>query len=163
LVVVAGLLSRRGLNGWTAVFLATTAATSLTGFGFPVHHFMPSHAVGIISLLVLSAAIAARYRFDLAGAWRWIYVIGAVVALYLNVFVGIVQAFQKVPPLKAIAPTQSEPPFAITQLLVLAIFVAIAVVATFRFRGSHAAPPAYTAPMCRARAIFPPNRQPKSP
>src|SRR6267378_3688745 len=97
LVVLFGLLSGKRLDGWTAFFLATTVATSVTGFFFPVHHFMPSHAVGIISLLVLAVAIYARYGRQLSGPWRKIYVVGAVLALYLNVFVGVVQAFLKVP------------------------------------------------------------------
>src|SRR6266404_2107877 len=108
-VVLLGLLSGKRLDGWTALFLTTTVATSVTGFFFPVHHFMPSHVVGIISLIVLAVAIYARYNRALAGGWRKTYVIGAVIALYLNVFVGIVQAFQKVPALKALAPTQTEP------------------------------------------------------
>jgi succinate dehydrogenase/fumarate reductase cytochrome b subunit len=106
----------------------------VTGFFFPVHHFMPSHAVGILSLLVLAIAIYARYARHLLGAWRKIYVAGAVSALYLNVFVGIVQAFLKVPALKDLAPTQTEPPFKVTQLLVLTLFVALGIVAAIRFR-----------------------------
>jgi hypothetical protein len=133
-VVVFGLFARKRLDGWTAFFLVTTVATSVTGFFFPVHHFMPSHAVGIISLIVLAVAIYARYNRALAGGWRKTYVIGAVIALYLNVFVGIVQAFQKVPVLRALAPTQTEPPFKLTQLVVLALFVVLAIVAAIRFR-----------------------------
>lgn len=134
LVVVYGLLTGRRLNGWTAFFLATTVATSVTGFGFPFERLLPSHKVGIISLVVLAVAILARYGRRLAGAWRWIYVVSAVMALYLNVFVGIVQAFQNVPSLKALAPTQSEPPFLLTQLVVLALFIGLAVMAALRFR-----------------------------
>jgi hypothetical protein len=133
-VVMFGLFSGKRLDRWTAVFLATTVATSVTGFGFPFEHFLPSHGVGIISLVVLTVAILARYTFHLAGAWRWLYVIGAVVALYLNVFVAIVQAFQKVPALKALAPTQSETPFLLTQLVVITLFVGLAIVAAIRFR-----------------------------
>src|SRR5215207_4585675 len=106
-VVVYGLLTGRRLRGWTALFLATTVATSVTGFGFPAERLLPAHKVGVVSLAVLALAILARYAFRMAGAWRWIYVVGAVVSLYLNVFVGVVQAFQKVPALKALAPTQS--------------------------------------------------------
>src|SRR5256885_15866732 len=127
LVVVFGLLTRKKLDGWTALFLATTVATSVTGFAFPFDHLLPSHKVGIISLVVLAVAILARYAFHLSGAWRRIYVVGAVVALYLNVFVAIVQAFQKVPALKAMAPTQSEPPFLVTQLVVMALCVALGI------------------------------------
>jgi hypothetical protein len=133
-VVLSGLLTAKRLNGWTALFLATTVATSATGFGFPFERLLPSHLVGIVSLVVLAVAIFARYVRQLAGAWRKVYVIGAVVALYLNVFVFIVQAFLKMPALKAIAPTQSEPPFKITQLVVLAIFIVLGVVAALRFR-----------------------------
>jgi hypothetical protein len=116
------------------VFLATTVATSVTGFGFPVDHFMPSHAVGLISLVVLTLAIVARYRRHLAGAWRAIYVVTAVMALYFNVFVLIVQAFRRVPPLNALAPTQTEPPFQIAQLAALVLFAALGIVAVMRFR-----------------------------
>jgi hypothetical protein len=133
-VVLFGLLGGKRLDGWTRWFLITTVLTSVTGFGFPVHKFMPSHAVGILSLLVLAVAIYARYPRQLAGAWRWIYVVTAMIALYLNVFVGIVQAFEKVPALKVLAPTQSEPPFKLTQLVVLALFVVLAIVAVIRFR-----------------------------
>jgi hypothetical protein len=132
-VVLFGLLAGKRLNGWTKWFLITTLLTSVTGFGFPVHHFMPSHGVGVISLLVLAVAIYARCRRELAGAWRWIYVVGAMIALYLNVFVGVVQAFEKVPALKALAPTQTEPPFKLTQLVVLALFVVLTVIAAIRF------------------------------
>lgn len=134
LVVVVGLIAAKRFDVWTAVFLASTVATSVTGFLFPVEHFMPSHGVGILSLVVLAVAILARYAFHLAGAWRWIYVVSAVLALYLNVFVLIVQLFQKVPALKALAPTQSEPPFLLTQLVVLVLFVVFAIAATIRFR-----------------------------
>jgi hypothetical protein len=133
-VVLFGLLAGERLDGWTKWFLITTVLTSVTGFGFPVHHFMPSHGVGIISLVVLAVAIYARCRRELAGAWRWIYVVGAMIALYLNVFVGVVQAFEKVPALKAMAPTQTEPPFKLTQLVVLALFIVLTVVAAIRFR-----------------------------
>ncbi len=132
-VVLFGLLAGKRLDGWTKWFLITTVLTSVTGFGFPAHHFMPSHGVGIISLVVLAVAIYARCRRELAGAWRWIYVVGAMIALYLNVFVGIVQAFEKAPALKVLAPTQTEPPFKLTQLVVLALFVVLTVVAAIRF------------------------------
>jgi hypothetical protein len=134
-VVVFGLLGSKRLDGWTAWFLITTAATSLTGFLFPVHGFLPSHGVGIVSLVVLVIAIAARYRFDLAGGWRRTYAITAVLALYLNFFVLIVQLFRKVPALETLAPTQSEPPFAITQLVALLAFAVLAIRAAMKFRG----------------------------
>lgn len=132
-VVMVGLLTAKRLDGWTALFLTTTVATSVTGFLFPVHRFLPSHGVGIVSLLVLPIAIFAFYRRHLVRSWRWIYVVAAMMALYLNVFVLIVQAFLKVPALKAVAPTQSEPPFKLTQLVVLAAFAAITVVGAIRF------------------------------
>jgi hypothetical protein len=132
-VVVLGLLTGKRLDGWTALFLATTVATSVTGFGFPFDHVLPSHVVGAISLVVLAVAILARYAGHLAGAWRWIYVVGAVVALYLNVFVLVVQAFLKVPALKAMAPTQSEPPFVAAQLVVMALFFVLGTLAVKRF------------------------------
>lgn len=134
LVVAFGLLARKRLDGWTALFLATTVATSVTGFGFPFDHLLPSHKVGIISLAVLAVAILARYAFHLAGGWRRIYVVSAVTALYLNVFVGVVQAFRRVPALKALAPHQNEPPFLVTQLAVLVIFIVITILAAKRFR-----------------------------
>lgn len=133
-VVLVGLLTSKPLNAWTAVFLASTLATSVTGFFFPFHGLTPAIVTGIISLVVLVVAIFARYARNLAGAWRKIYVVNAVLALYLNVFVLIVQLFLKVPALKALAPKQSEPPFAITQLVVLVLFVALAIAAAIRFR-----------------------------
>ena len=135
-IVLFGMIAGKRLDGWTALFLATTVATSVTGFGFPVEHFMPSHAIGIISLVVLAVAIFAGYFRHLAGAWRWIYVVSAVVAQYLNVFVLIVQAFRKVPALNSIAPTQSEPSFLIAQLVVMAIFIALGVAAVKGFRNA---------------------------
>ena len=133
-VVALGLLRARRLDGCTAVFLATTVATSVTGFLFPFERFLPSHAVGIVSLLVLPVAYFARYRRRLAGPWRPAYVVAAMLALYLNVFVLVVQAFQKVPALKALAPTQSESPFAVTQVVVLVLFFILTAVATIKFR-----------------------------
>ena len=119
----------------TALFLVTTALTSISGFGFPFEHLLPSHKLGIISLVVLAIAIPARYAFRLAGAWRWIYVIGAATALYLNVFVLVAQLFQKVPALKALAPTQSEPPFLVAELVVLGLYLAFTIFAVKKFRG----------------------------
>jgi hypothetical protein len=112
-VVSFGLLAAKRLDAWTAVFLATTLLTSVTGFLFPLHKYLPSHGVGIVSLIVLALAIPARYVFYLAGRWRRTYAITAAFALYLNVFVLLAQLFAKVPTLKALAPTQSEPPFGI--------------------------------------------------
>ena len=119
LVLMFGFITGKRLDNLTAVFLTTTVLTSVTGFGFPFDHLLPSHILGIISLVVLAIAIPARYVFNLADSLRWIYVVGASMALYLNVFVLIAQLFMKVPALKALAPTQSEPPFLVAQLLVL--------------------------------------------
>ena len=132
-VVVLGMLRSRDLSGWTAIFLTTTVLTSVTGFLFHSKTFGPPHVVGLISLVVLAVAIVALYVRHLLGAWRWIYIAGAIAALYLNVFVGVVQAFQKVPALHELAPNGSEPPFAIAQLLVLALFVVLAITALRRF------------------------------
>ncbi|HYR85853.1 MAG TPA: hypothetical protein VE422_17315 [Terriglobia bacterium] len=133
-VVVLGLLAAKPLNGWTGLFLVTTLATSVTGFFFPFHGFTPAHGVGIVSVLVLALAIYARYIRRMAGGWRRTYVITSVIALYFNVFVLIVQAFMKVPALEALAPTQSEPPFAIAQLACLVLFVVLGILAAIRFR-----------------------------
>lgn len=133
-VVMYGLLAGKRLDGWTALFLATTVATSVSGFGFPFHRLLPSHIVGGISLVVLAVAILARYALHLAGVWRGIYVVCAAVALYLNVFVLVVQLFEKVPALRALAPTQKEPPFLVAQLVVLALFVTLTLVAAKKFR-----------------------------
>src|SRR5271155_5104835 len=127
LVVLYGLVTGTSFGGWTAIFLATTILTSVTGFPLPPFGFDPPRAVGVISLVLLALAVAALYLFRLAGAWRWIYVGSAVAALYLNVFVLVVQAFMKVPALKDLAPTQSEPPFLAAQLVVLAAFVVLGV------------------------------------
>jgi hypothetical protein len=124
LVVVIGLFSSKTLRCWTMFFLVTAIATSATGFGFPFQSFGASHWIGVISLLVL-LAVLARYVLHYAGVWRWLYAVCAVIAFYFLVFVLIAQAFKKVPALAALAPTLSEPPFAIAQLAVLVIFVVI--------------------------------------
>ncbi len=111
-------------------------AIGVTGFGFPVDHLLASHIVGLISLAILAAAIVGRYAMHLRGVWRWVYVIGAAIALYLNVFVGVVQAFLKVPALRALAPQQTEPPFVVTQVAVLALFIVLTLLAARRFRGA---------------------------
>jgi hypothetical protein len=133
IVVAAAMLSSRTTNGWTALFLATTVLTSVTGFLFPSDMVLPSHIVGAVSLTVLIIAIAALYGYRLARSWRWIYVVSALVALYLNVFVLVAQAFQKVAVLNALAPTQSDPGFIVAQLIVLAIFIALGVKAVRSF------------------------------
>jgi hypothetical protein len=134
LVVLAGLLRGNTCPGWTLLFLVTAVLTDVTGFPLPAEHFLPSHAFGIISLLVLAAAILGRYAFHYAGAWRWIYVIGVVVAEYLLLFVGVFQAFLKIPAVHALAPTQAEPPFAVAQGLLLLIMVVLGVLAVRAFR-----------------------------
>jgi hypothetical protein len=136
IIVVLGMLSATRRAAWTALFLLTTGATSVTGFMFPSTGFDAADAVGIISLVVLAVTILALYIYHLAGAWRWIYVAGAVIALYLNVFVGVVQAFQKLPFLHPLAPKGSEPPFVVAQALVMAIFVVLGVFAAKRFHPS---------------------------
>jgi hypothetical protein len=134
LVVLFGMLAGKRLDGWTKWFLVTAVATTVTGFFFPFHGFTPAIALGIISLPVLALAIYARYSRDLAGHWRWIYVVSAVTTLYFNVFVLIVQSFEKIRALKAMAPTQTEGPFKLAQLTALALFVLLAIVAAVRFR-----------------------------
>jgi hypothetical protein len=132
-IVVFGLIAGKRLDGLTALFLASTVATSLTGFLFPFHKLLPSHVVGIVSLVVLGIAILARYARHLTGAWRWIYAVNVVIGLYLNVFVLVAQVFQKVPALKAMAPTQSEAPFVVAQVVVMALFVVLGILAVKRF------------------------------
>jgi hypothetical protein len=134
LVVLYGLITGQPLERWTRLFLASTVLTSVTGYGFPFEHLLPSHIVGAISLVVLAVTIVARYTYHLAGVWRSVYVIGATIALYLNVFVLVVQLFLKVPVLTALAPTQSEPPFAIAQGVVLVLFVVLGFLAVGKFR-----------------------------
>jgi hypothetical protein len=134
LIVFAGLLTGKMWNGLTALFLATTVLTSVTGFPLPPFGFDPPRAVGTLSLVILVVALLALYVFRLAGAWRWIYVATALAALYLNVFVGIIQAFAKLPSLHRLAPTQSEPPFVVTQGIVLLAFVALGFYAAIKFR-----------------------------
>jgi hypothetical protein len=133
-IVLFGMLANKRLNGWTALFLTTTVLTSVTGFGFPTDHLLPSQIIGAISLVVLAIAILARYSYHLSGAWRRIYVITAAIALYFNTFVAVVQTFLKVPSVHALAPTQKEPPFLVTQLIVMAIFIALTIFADKKFR-----------------------------
>jgi hypothetical protein len=138
-VVLYGMLTGRRLEGWTAVFLATTILTSVTGFMFPIARIGPPHIFGAISLVVLAVALLALYVHRLQGSWRWIYVVTALFAQYLNVFVGVVQAFQKSAFLAELAPTQSEPPFAIAQAAVLGLFLLLGWLAVSRFRPALAA------------------------
>ncbi len=133
LVVVGGFLTAKQRNGWTALFLASMVLTSVTGFLFPFK-FLPSHATGIVSLLVLAVTIPALYFFHLAGPCRRTYVIGAVVVLYLNVFVLTAQLFAKIPALKSLAPTQSEPAILGMQVVIMLIFIPLGVLPVKRFR-----------------------------
>jgi hypothetical protein len=139
LVVMIGMFGSQPMPGCTAAFLTLTALTSLTGFGFPFGGVTPAHAAGAISLAVLLVAILAYYQFRLAGPWRAAYVVGALAALWLNVFVLVTQGFQKVAFLRALAPTQSEPPFLIAQLATLILFAYLGYQAVRRF---HPAPTA---------------------
>jgi hypothetical protein len=132
ILVLLGWLGARRSEGLTALFLSTTVLTSVTALMFP-GSIDPAKVIGILSLIVLAIALVALYVNRLAGPWRWIYVITALVALYLNVFVAVVQSFQKLPPLAALAPTQSEPPFVVAQVAVMAIFIALGVLAVRRF------------------------------
>jgi hypothetical protein len=140
LVVLAGMLRSQRLPGWTAVFLVTTILTSVTGFLFPFEKLLPSHIFGIISLVVLAVTLYALYVRRLAGAARWLYVSTALFALYLNVFVLVVQVFVKIPFFKALAPTQAEPPFAIAQGVVLLAFVAFGILALRAFHPERRGP-----------------------
>ena len=133
LVVLLGMLGGKRLDGWTKWFLITAVATTVTGFFFPFHGFTPAIGLGIISLPFLALTIFARYSKHLAGAWRWIYAIGAVICLYFNLFVLVVQLFEKVPALHAMAPTQTESPFKLTQVCVLVVSAVLALIAVIRF------------------------------
>ena len=126
-VAIYELLKAKTPGRWTQAFLATTAATSLTGFLFPLHGVTPAQVLGVLSLIVLIIASLSIYRYHLQGIWRRTYAISAVMALYFNVFVLVVQMFRRVPALSAVAPSQSEPPFQIAQLIVLLLFAAIGI------------------------------------
>jgi hypothetical protein len=135
-VAMFGWLRQKALERWTLVFLSTTILTSVTGFFFPFTHFLPSHAVGILSLVILPVAVVALYVYHLKGAFRWLYAVSSVIALYLNMFVLVVQLFQKVPVLHALAPTQTEPAFLVAQLLNLGFFIWLGVAATLRSKAT---------------------------
>jgi hypothetical protein len=139
-VVVLAMLAAIRLPLLTAVFLLTTVATSVTGFMFHFASFGPPEIVGVISLIVLGIAILALYGYKLAGTWRRIYVATAVLALYLNVFVGVVQTFQKVPFFHALAPTQTELPFALAQGVILILFVGLGIAVAKKFRAPTPGP-----------------------
>src|SRR6266853_6473645 len=138
LIVVFGMIGGNRLDGWTKWFLITAVLTTVTGFFFPFHGFTPAIGLGIISLPFLALTIFARYGKNLTGAWRWIYVVGAVICLYFNLFVLVVQLFEKIPALHALAPTQTESPFKLTQLVVLMLSTVLAIVAVIRFRPESA-------------------------
>jgi hypothetical protein len=133
LIVLFGMFSGKRLDGMTALFIATTALTSITGFGFPFQHVTPGIILGVLSLLVLAITIPARYTFHMAGKWRSTYVITAVIALYFNCFVLIAQSFLKIPALHALAPKGNEPPFAIAQLVLLVLFIVAGIRAVKKF------------------------------
>jgi len=132
-LVLLGMIAGKRLDGWTKWFLTTAVLTTVTGFFFPFHGFTPAFGLGIISLPFLAITIFARCSRHLAGAWRWIYVIGAVICLYFNLFVLVVQSFEKVPALHAMAPTQTEPPFKLVQLIVLVLTIVLGIFAVVRF------------------------------
>jgi hypothetical protein len=134
-VVLLGLLNRKRLDGWTMIFLTTSILTSVSGFLFPFERLLFSHVLGLLSLAVLTIAIFARHVFGCAGSWRWLYVVAASLALYFNCVAAVVQLFAKISALKAIAPTQTEPVFVAIQLVVLAIFVVLTILAVKRFAG----------------------------
>lgn len=144
LVMVGGMLAGARLDGWFALFLATTALTSATGFGFPNATVTPAQIVGGLSLVILAIAAYARYSRRLAGPWRAAFVVSSVAALYLNVFVLVVQLFAKTPALRELAPTQSETPFTLTQLLVLLLFVRLGRAAIVGLRHGAVSDPSYS-------------------
>ena len=133
-IVAGGILASNRLPSWTALFLLTTILTSATGFLFPFTKLLPSHIVAIISLVLLAVALYALYAKDLSGVWRMVYIVTAMLALWFNVFVLIAQSFQKVALLNVYAPTGAEPPFAITQGVVLVFFILAIVVGIRRFK-----------------------------
>ncbi len=134
IVVARDMLTNKTDPAWTGLFLIMTIATSVTGFFFPLKSFGPPQVIGALSLAILAVALLANYSFHLAGRWRAAYVVTALLAFYFNVFVAVVQSFQKIPALQALAPTQSEPPFAVAQGIVLVLFVALGFFALRRFR-----------------------------
>jgi hypothetical protein len=129
------MLIGRMFGGWTALFLATTILTSVTGFPIPPFGFDPPRAIGTLSLILLAVAVGALYVFHLRGAWRWLYAGAAIVALYFNVAVAIIQSFEKLPFLPRLSPTLADPPFAfvLTQIVVLVIFVVLDILALAKF------------------------------
>lgn len=141
LIVMSGMLGSNRIPGLTAIFLLFTILTNATGFIIPpliTEKQLPSHMIGILSLVLLAIACFALYGQRLSGMWRWIYAVTALVSLYLNVFVLVIQSFLKVPALSAIAPGNppAGPVFAIVQGIVLVFFVVVTIGAVRRFRPS---------------------------
>jgi hypothetical protein len=145
-VVAYGFLTSQRHDRWHTLFLIMTIATSVTGFLFPFHRFSPAIGVGILSLMILAVAVFARYAKKMAGPWRWIYVVTAMIAFYFNFFVLIVQSFQKIPALHDLAPTQTEPPFKIAQAAALIVFAAVTITAAIKFRVEPQLPTAEALP-----------------
>jgi len=133
LIVLYGWLNGNPSGGWTAFFLVTLILTSVTGFPLPPFGLDPPRMVGILSLILLAIAVIAIYGFRVTGPWRWIYIVTAITALYLDAFVGVIQAFNKLSFLHELAPNGSEPPFVIVQVVVVAIFVVLGFLAVRRF------------------------------
>jgi hypothetical protein len=133
-IVVYALLTSRLFNGWTSIFLWSTVLTSVTDYFFPFHKLLPSHILGALSLIALAIAFYARYTRSLAGGWRRTYVLTAVLALCFNVFVLFVPPFTRVPSLHELAPTQSETPFKLAQLVALLVVLVLGYVAAQKFR-----------------------------
>lgn len=150
LVVMYGLLTSKRLNRWTILFLVSTAVTSLTGFLFPFKGITPGIVIGVLSLVIVAGATVARYGQQMTGAWRAIYVACALVALYFNVFVLVVQSFEKVPTLRALAATQKEAPFVVTQFLILGAFIVLTTLTLKRF---HPKSPVAAFPQAPQRKI----------
>jgi hypothetical protein len=138
LIVLFGLLNGKLLGAWNGLFLVTTILTSITGFFFPNSKITPGIVIGILSLIVLAIAVAALYGFHPKGGWRITYVVTSMIALYFNTFILVVQLFEKVPAIHALAPTQTEAPFKIAQLFLLVLFVVAIIGAARKFR--HALP-----------------------
>jgi hypothetical protein len=134
LIVLGGMLQRVESGVWVPLFLVATVLTSTTGFPIPPTGFDPARAIGLVLLVLIALATAAFYVFRLESAWRVVYVFTVTASLYLNCFVAVVQAFQKVAFLHALAPTQQEPPFAAAQVVLLGLFLGAGVLARKRFR-----------------------------
>ena len=137
-IVLGAMYANKYLPAWTGLFLLTTALTSITGFFFPNAKITPGQVFGAVTLIVMVPTLIGLYGFHLRGAWRWIYTGGAVIILFLNCFVLIAQTFVKVPVLHDLAPTQSEPPFLISELVVLAVFVVLGILALVKFHPGRA-------------------------